>query len=120
METAKETKKEKEQRTKRQNRAMHLYFTQLAEALNDGGFTVQIVLKQKTDIDWNLDLVKNLLWRTAQQVILHKNSTTELNKQKDIDMVYEHLNRHISEKWGVHVPFPSEEEMIERAELLEK
>ena len=100
-------------RTDQQNKALHLFFELLAEALNDGGFTVQLVLKEKMDLDWNPDLVKNLLWREAQKAILKKKSTTELEKQKDIDLVYDHLNRHLGEKFRVHIPFPS-------LEILEK
>lgn len=102
-------KGEKALRTEQQNRALHLYFDQLADALNEGGFTVKIVLKEKVDIDWSKDLVKDLLWRSAQQAILKKDSTTQLNKQEDIDKVYEHLNRHLGEKFGIHVGFPSHE-----------
>jgi len=96
-------------RTEQQNKALHLYFDHLATALNDAGYNVQLVLKEKVDIDWNGPLVKEVLWRSAQKVILGKASTTELSKQEDIDRVYEHINRHISEKFGVHVPFPSHE-----------
>ena len=96
-------------RTEQQNRALHVYFTQVAEALNDAGYTVQMVLKEKMELDWTLDMVKELLWRAAQQAILKKKSTTELKKQGDIDKVYDHLNRHLSEKFQIHVPFPSHE-----------
>ena len=98
----------KKQRTLQQNRALHLWFELVAQALNEGGFNVQLVLKQKMDIDWNKELIKELLWRPAQKVILHKNSTTELLKQKDIDEVFDHLNRHLGEKFWIHIPFPSE------------
>ena len=100
-------KTERSLRTEQQNRALHLYFDQVAEALNDGGYTVQIVLKEKVEVDWDKDMVKDLLWRTAQQAILKKVSTTELAKQEDIDKVYDHLNRHLGEKFGIHVEWPT-------------
>lgn len=103
------TGNEKKLRTDQQNRAMHLYFERVAEALNEGGYTVHVVLKQKVDIDWNMYAVKELLWRPAQQAILQKSSTTDLRKQEDIDKVYNHLNRHLGEKFGIHVEFPSYE-----------
>jgi hypothetical protein len=96
-------------RTGQQNRALHLYYTLLAQELNNAGYTVQLVLKEKMELDWTPDMVKELLWRPAQQAILEKKSTTELEKQQDIDTVYSHLNRHLSEKFGLHVPFPSHE-----------
>lgn len=93
-------------RTERQNRALHKYFDLLSKELNEGGFNVQVVLKEKLEVDWTPDLVKELLWRTAQKVILGKKSTKQLNKTEDITVVYEHLNRHLGEKFGVHVEFP--------------
>lgn len=101
-------------RTDRQNRAMHKWFQLVADALNESGNNVQVVLKQKVDIDWTASLVKEVLWRTAQKVILQKESTTEL-KKGELDPVLEHLNRHLGERFGIHVEFPSyenEEEYI--------
>lgn len=99
------------QRTENQNRALHLYFTWLAESLNDAGYTVQLVLAKKIDLDWDKDKIKELLWRPAQKAILQKGSTTQLRKTQDIDAVYEHLNRHLGEKFGIHVPFPTDKEL---------
>ena len=97
-------------RTPTQNNALHLYFELLAEELNQAGYTVQLVLKEKMDLDWDKEKIKELLWRPAQHAILGKKSTTELSKQMDIDRVYDHLNRHISEKFGIHVGFPVDTE----------
>ena len=97
------------QRTGQQNKALHKYFELLADALNEAGFTVQLVLKEKVELDWNERSVKELLWRTAQQALLGKVSTTDLDKQEDISLIYDHLNRHLSTKFGLHVPFPSNE-----------
>ena len=96
-------------RTSAQNRAFHLYFKLLSKELNEAGFGVQVVLKQKIDIDWTEKLVKELLWRPAQIAILGKISSTSLTKLVEIEKVYDHLNRHIGEKFGIHVPFPNDE-----------
>lgn len=96
------------QRTHNQNNALHLYCKLLADGLNAGGFTVQTVLKENMDIDWNTKLVKELLWRPTQQVILGKDSTTELEKIQEIDVVFEHINRFVGERFGLHVPFPND------------
>lgn len=93
-------------RTLSQNAALHVWFTLLADELNAAGYTVQLVLKEKMDLDWDADKVKELLWRPAQKALLGKNSTTELKKVEDIDKVYEHLNRHIGQKFGIFVDFP--------------
>ncbi len=99
------------QRTTRQNSALHLYFMWLATELNLAGYTVQMVLKQKMDLDWTAEMCKELLWRPAQQAILKKKSTKELSKQQDIDLIYDHLNRHLGEKFEIHVPFPTNTEL---------
>ena len=93
-------------RTDNQNRALHLYLSWVAKELNSAGYTVQLVLKEKMDLDWDMEKVKELLWRPAQVAILGKKSTTELSKLEDIDKVYDHLTRHLGEKLGIHVPFP--------------
>ena len=69
------------------------------------------------DIPWNGKTIKDYLWRPIQKAQLQKQSTTELTT-KDIDVIYETLNRFTSEKFSVHVPFPSEEEI--RLSLLEE
>jgi hypothetical protein len=87
----------------------------VADELNDGGYTIQAVLKEKLGVDWNATMVKEVLWKTAQRWITQKASTTELDKSREIDVIYEHLNRHLSEKFGVYVPFPhyeNEEEYV--------
>lgn len=97
---------EKEKRTKLQNRALHKYFTMLAEALNDAGLDMKAVLKPEVDIPWNCSMVKEHLWRPIQNVYLQKQSTTE-QCTDEVSQVYKILDRHIAEKFGVSVPFPS-------------
>jgi len=94
-------------RTPDQNRAMHKYFSLLAEALNDGGLTVQHVLQQKMELNWTPMMVKELLWRDAQKRLFGKNSTKDLDKVSEINEVYEHLTRHLGQKFGLEpIDFP--------------
>ena len=94
-----------------QNRALHLLFTMLAEELNGAGYDMRKTLKAGIDIPWSGDTVKEYLWRPIQQVQLRKKSTTELTT-KDIDVVFDTLNRHLGERFGLHVNFPNIEEVI--------
>lgn len=96
------------QRTLSQNNSLHLWFKLLADEFNAAGFTVQLVLKEKMDLDWDAGKIKELLWRPAQKAIIGKDSTTELSKHEDIDKVFDHLTRHIGEKFGVFVDFPND------------
>jgi len=98
---------EKEQRTSKQNNALHLYLAQLSKALNDAGLDMKAVLKPEVEIPWTPENVKNHLWRPVQRIYLNKESTTELTTD-EISKVYDVINRHLA-KFGISVPFPSEE-----------
>ena len=98
-----------QERTLPQNNSLHLWFSLIADELNQAGYTVQLVLKEKVDLDWDGSKVKELLWRPAQIAILGKGSTKELSKTEDIDKVYDHLTRHLGEKFGVHADWPHNE-----------
>lgn len=96
----------KENRTNAQNRAMHKYFELLATELNDAGLSMLKFLKPGAEIPWSSDSVKDFIWRPIQKAQLDKESTTKLTTS-EVSQVYETLNRHLGEKFKVHVPFPS-------------
>ena len=52
------TPKKRGTRTSQQNRAMHLFFARLVEALNDAGLDMKKVLKPEIDIPWSQTAVK--------------------------------------------------------------
>ncbi len=103
----------RKKRTNLQNRALHLYFTQVAEALNNAGYDMKKLIKEEVDIPWNTINVKNYIWRPIQREYLKKKSTTRL-KSDEIDQVYEIVNRLLAEKTKIHVPFPSIELLFNR------
>lgn len=98
-------------RTTRQNSSLHLYFTLLAEALNEAGYDMKKTIRQDVDIPWTPIMIKEYLWKPLQDVMIKKKSTTRL-QTKDIDKIYDVLNRTIGERTGVFVPFPSVESLI--------
>jgi hypothetical protein len=100
-------------RTITQNKALHLWFNELAEAFNDAGLDARTVLKPEVEIPWTQSMVKNLLWRPLQIAMFDKVSTKDL-KTDEINKIYEPLNRHLGEKFGKHTPFPSLEEIMLR------
>lgn len=102
---------EDKKRTAQQNRALHLYFTHLSEELNNAGLDMRRTLKPEIDIPWNSKTIKEYLWRPIQQAQIQKKSTTELNTD-EIDLVFNTLNRHLSEKFGITVEFPSIESLL--------
>lgn len=99
-------------RTIQQNRALHLYFQMIADALNDAGLDMKKVLKPEVDIPWNKTNVKEFLWRPIQKLQLGKKSTKQLTTD-EIDKVFDTLNRHIA-KFGISVAFPSIEQLMEQ------
>ena len=95
--------------TRRQQNSLHVYLRQVARALNDAGYSIQEVLKNFTmELEWSETSVKEILWRTAQRKMFGKESTTQLSKQKEIEMVWEAMNRFLGEKLHIEsIPFPS-------------
>ena len=93
-------------RTTRQNSALHEFFERLAVELNDAGLEMRKVLSEKaTDIPWTATTIKECLWKPIQEAQLRKKSTTELTT-KEVDLIYNTLNRHLGEKFGISVEFP--------------
>jgi len=99
-----------EKRTSQQNRALYLWFTLVAKGLNDAGLDMKEVLKDEVDIPWTKDMVKKFLWKPIQEIALAKKSTAKLTT-KEVDIVYNVLNRHLGEKLGFYQPFPSDEQV---------
>jgi hypothetical protein len=95
-------------RTSLQNRSLHKYFQLLADALNDAGLDMKKTLKPEIDIPWTPENIKNHLWRPIQIAVTQKHSTTELTTGEP-NRVYEVLDRHISEKFGIHIEWPCDD-----------
>ena len=106
-------------RTDRQNKSLHLYFTLLAEALNDAGLDMRKVLKPSISIPWTPQTIKENLWKPIMEFQLQKSSTTEMTT-KDIDVVYDTINRHLGEQFGITVEFPGIESLINKSRIEDK
>ncbi len=99
-----------------QNSSLHKYCQQLADALNDAGHHFVITINGvETDCNWNMERVKDFLWRPIQQAITKEKSTTRIST-KETTIIYETLNRHTTSKLGVYVPWPCKENMGGRGE----
>ncbi len=102
---------ENKQRTIQQNKALHKFFEMVAEAFNDAGLDIKVVLaKNPVEVPWSKQLVKDLLWRPLQELQLKTHSTTELSTT-DIDIIFETINRFLA-GFGIHKPFPSLEALM--------
>jgi hypothetical protein len=103
-------------RTNRQSRALHLYFQLLSDELNNAGYDVKKTLEHSVSIPWSPVRIKELIFRPIMEAQLGKTSTTELST-KDIDLLYDTLNRYLGENFGIHVPLPSEDNLINNSLL---
>mgnify|MGYP003406681413 CR=1 FL=1 len=101
------TMTDRKQRTPLQNKSLHLFCQQLADALNGAGYDMKKTLKPGVDIPWTKESIKEHIWRPVQEAMTGKRSTTEMNTV-DPSEVYEVINRHMGEKFGVHVEWPHE------------
>lgn len=99
------------QRTKQQNRALHVLFRMMSDLLNENGLDMRKTLKPGVDIPWSPEAVKEFLWRPVQEAQFNKHSTTELNTV-EVDKVFDTINKYIGEKHGIHLLFPSIEQII--------
>jgi hypothetical protein len=107
---------EKPKRTPTQNNAMHLYFTNLAEALNAAGYDMKKTMKADADIPWTDHAIKVNLWKVIEHAMFGHDSTTKLDTSQ-CSQVYEVVNRKIATTTGVSVPWPSKQELIHAARV---
>ena len=98
------------QRTLTQNASLHKYCELLASELNSKGLDMALVLSSDVSVPWTMTLVKELMWRPVQLASTDNESTTKPNRQ-DYGEIYDIINRYISERFGVYVPWPSKETM---------
>lgn len=92
--------------TPTQRKALHKFCEILANELNSAGLDMRATLKPGVEVPWSKMTVKEYLWKPIEKAMLEKESTEDMTN-KEVSEVYEVLNRHLSTKLGVSVPFPS-------------
>jgi len=98
-----------EQRTEKQNNAMWLWLSRIAQALNDAGYDMKKTLKPNIEIPWNKERAKQHLWDPVQQIITSQTSSTDLTRQQ-VNEIQEVIARHLAQTTGVSVPFPKRQD----------
>jgi hypothetical protein len=76
--------------------------------LNDAGFDMRQTLREDMEIPWIEENIKRFIWKPVMRSITDKESTTELTS-KEIDKIYDIINRHTAEKFGISIQFPAED-----------
>jgi len=102
-------------RTVKQNSSLWVYCTQLSEALNAAGFDLRTFpFREGLEIPFTKESVMSTFWRPIQDAMYDKASTRKLSTV-EIQKVYEAVDRAISTRVGIHVPWPCEDyQMAER------
>lgn len=109
----------KQQRSLQQNRALHKWCHLLSDKLNELGLEKKVVLKHFTEVWWTPAAIKEDLVKPVMKAMYGYESTKELTTA-DIDGVYDQIMHTIGEKFGIHIPFPSQEETTSYLNSFEK
>lgn len=96
------------QRTSQQNRAAHLWFRQVAEKLNEAGYSVNDKQVLKLDMDFTEYVVKEYMFKKIASAMFGKDSTAKLTKEETSKAI-EQLHRLLAENFSVYVPFPAQD-----------
>lgn len=105
-------------RTDQQNKALHVFFKQLSDQLNESGLDMKRVLMPEISIGWTPTTVKECLWRPIQQAYTGKKSTKDL-ETTEIDQIFAIINKHLGQEFGLATEFPSIETIISRLREIE-
>jgi len=91
-----------------QRNSVYLYCELLAKELNGRGLDMVKTLEHGVEIPWSKGTVKKHIWVKVQETQFENKSVNQL-KTHEISKIYDVINRHLSDKFGVYVPFPSRE-----------
>ena len=94
-------------RTVKQNKAIHLWCSQISDVLNKNNLYMTGIFGN--DIMWSMSIVKEQIIKNMIKLLFKIDSTTKL-KRKDIDVLVDHIVYIFGEKKGITIPrFPSRE-----------
>mgnify|MGYP001611955013 CR=1 FL=1 len=92
------------QRSLAQNNAMHLYFEQVAEAMQDAGYDIKQIIPNNIEIPVTHQFIKSV-WQNIGKEMFLKNHTAEFTKEEvgQVELVF---SRWLA-TFGITIPFPS-------------
>ena len=85
------------------------YKTQLDNVKNNREYEA---LSKEIEHPWSAGLVKELIWRPVQLSFLREESTKKLSS-KNINEIYDIINRYLGEKFGIYIEFPNINNLID-------
>lgn len=94
-------------RTDQQNKALHVWFEAVAEECRKNGVDAKMVMNKVVRMNMTSAFIKEM-WKTLQQALFQKKSTTQLRKSGEIDILRDHFIRFFAEQFEMELPpFPS-------------
>ena len=97
--------------TDEQFHAVHLYCELVAQALNDGGFSFNDGKVIQTEVEFTKERCYEQIWKVLQIALFPKKKHLKQLNKMDVDKIYDYMNKALAERAGVHVPFPSKEQL---------
>ena len=94
--------------TNTQRNSVYLYCGLLAQELNGRGLDM-IKTLHDVEIPWSKESVKEHIWVKVQSAKFNNVSVNDL-KTPQVSAIYDVVNRHLSGKFGVYVPFPNRDD----------
>lgn len=99
------------QRTDQQRKAIEVGCKLIADSLTAAGLDMRKTLKPEIDIPWSQETVKDYIFRPVMKALYKKESTTQLEKQQEIDLIWETIMRFLMQNHHIdYIPFPHNEE----------
>lgn len=102
----------KNNRTNQQNKALHKFCQLLADELTEKHIDKREFFRESYYAQWTPISVKEDIWKPVQKALTKKESTRELSKSGEIDLIWDTINKLLIEKYAGEVqtpPFPSKE-----------
>jgi hypothetical protein len=96
-------------RTPTQNNCLHEYCENVAIALNDAGYNRVIsspILSRDIELEWDMQSVKDLIWRHVQIAQTGKESSTSLTTI-ECSAIYEVISRYLASQFGLQILWPT-------------
>lgn len=98
-------------RTPKQSDSLHLYCTMIAHELENGGHSMQDVVKvlHTAEIHPTKENVKEIIFKPIMYALFTKKSTKELTTAQ-VSKVYEVMAQFLAQEFEILINFPSQEE----------
>lgn len=101
-------------KTDQQRKAYHLYFRWVSQSFQEKDIDMEMLVKAKPlSMPVTETMVKEVIWKPILKAMEGRRSTEDMEKM-EVSAVYDVMNRWLINEFGIYVPFPSDENFIEK------